>query len=149
METGEIVDAVAMVLFCCGPYLLVGGLVIALRLLAHPLDIQRIRQYISAQGGELLNAQWAPFATGWLGTRGARLYRIRYRDLNGHEHTATCKTNLLAGVYLSEDEVVQLTSAAPGGRTVDEINRSLYEENRRLKRDVEELQQTLTRYKRQ
>jgi hypothetical protein len=107
---------------------------ILLRLLAGSMDRARIRRYIESQGGEVLRCSWSPFGPGWLGEKSDRLYEVRYRDRQGNEHRAACKTSMLTGVYFSEDHVVRPAERPPGPRV-----ESLEEENRRLRQEVARL----------
>ncbi len=91
------------------PLLIVGLLVAALvaRLIAGSLDGSRIADYLQGKGAVLVSRRWTPFGKGWFGSEKERIYAICYRDRDGHEHQATCKTSLFAGVYLTEDRVVR------------------------------------------
>ena len=77
----------------------------AARLIAASLDRQRIAAYFATRGAEFLSASWRPFGNGWLGERGDRIYRVRYRDASGVIREADCKTRAFSGVYLSQDRV--------------------------------------------
>lgn len=89
--------------------LLIGGAALALvvRLVAGSMDRSRIAAYLKTRGSALLSASWKPFGNGWIGERGDRIYRIRYRDASGAIREADCKTRALSGVYLSEDQVIE------------------------------------------
>jgi hypothetical protein len=71
------------------------------------LDSHRVRNYVESQGGQLLSIKWAPFGPGFLGARKSRIYEVHYLDASGQTHEAFCKTSALAGVYFTEDRIVQ------------------------------------------
>ncbi len=82
-------------------------LLIGARLLEGMFDKYRIKRYIEARGGKLIRARWSSFGPGWLGNRNQRFYRIVYRDADGKDHRATCKTSLFSGVYFTGDTVLK------------------------------------------
>lgn len=86
--------------------LLVIGLVV-LRLFAGELDRDRVKAYIEARGGELLEVRWAPFGPGWPAEGASRIYRVRYFDKDRNERLAYCKTSMWSGVYFTWDNVVK------------------------------------------
>jgi len=139
METNDIITSY---LFCYGPLLLIGTVSIVALFIAHQFDTDRIRQYLARQGGVLLTKEWTPFGEGWLGEKNARIYRIRYQDCDGHEHTATCKTSMFAGVYLTADEIVQYVPAI-AAISPEDLNRRLQAENQQLRQEVEQLRREL------
>ena len=112
--------------------------IVIIRLIAGSVDHERIDEYISKRGGKVIERQWSPFGKGWFGTQNSRLYELKYVDKDGNIHQATCKTSALAGVYFTEDEIV-----GPA-REIKYSSREaeLEEENRRLKRQIEELKRT-------
>jgi hypothetical protein len=69
------------------------------------LDKDRIRNYIQDQGGRIISISWAPFGTGWFGSKNERIYEVVYYDADGDQHWATCKTSLFSGVYWTDDRV--------------------------------------------
>lgn len=99
------------------------ALALVIRLVAGTLDRERISQTIWQHGGEMLSCQWQLFGPGWLGDRN-RIYLVRYRDREGHEHEAYCKTGILSGVYLTDDWIV-------GRARPDEAARAETDETRR------------------
>lgn len=111
------------------------ALAVAVRLFAGALDGDRIRSYVESQGGQVLRKQWTPFGRGWFGSKNERIYEVEYRDAEGDVHEATCKTSVLAGVYFTEDRVVQRAQvpAEPASRA------ELEDENRRLRAELEQL----------
>jgi len=118
---------------------------IGFRLLAGSLDRDRVRQYITGIGGELLESHWAPFGPGWFGEKNARIYRVRYRDREGCIHVAHVKTSLMSGVYLTNDEVIsrpQPSLVAPRPKHLDlpEKPESVEAEKARLRQRLAELE---------
>ena len=110
------------------------ALLVCLRLTLGTMDGARIRTNIESQGGQLLDSEWTPFGRGWFGSAHERIYTVRYRDSAGNLHEATCKTSLFAGVYFTEDGVVE-----PGAPTHVE---SLEDENRRLRAELEQFRRS-------
>jgi len=82
------------------------GLLVGVRLLDGAIDKARIRRYVEARGGKLMQARWRLFAPGWLGNRNQRMYRVVYRDADGQNHLAHCKTSMFSGVYFTGDVVL-------------------------------------------
>ena len=115
------------------------GLVVLFRLLAGGLDSDRVREYVESRGGRLLESHWAPFGTGWFGTKNERIYEVRYLDKDGNEHEATCKTSMMAGVYWTEDKIVRYARQEEPAEPAE--TGSLEEENRRLREEIERLRQ--------
>jgi hypothetical protein len=111
---------------------------IVIRLAAGGMDHDRIRQYVEERGGTVLDSSWAPFGPGWFGEKSDRIYCVRYRDKDGNEHEAHCKTSMWTGVYFTEDHIVKyaerLTPAAPSESALETENRRLREELERLRR---------------
>jgi len=118
---------------------------IVFRLGAGGMDGDRIDEYIRSRGGELIDKQWSPFGKGWFGSEKHRLYEIRYYDADGNEHQATCKTNMLAGVYFTEDNIVSYPESCSAVDTQaavedpDEFVDSLIDENQKLREEIERL----------
>jgi hypothetical protein len=83
------------------------GVALALRVVAGSRDHARIRRHVAARGGRLLASRWAPFGPGWAQERIARTYLVRYRDREGNEHRAYCKTSSSSGVSFTDDQVVR------------------------------------------
>ena len=77
------------------------------RFLTHRLDRGRIDSYARGKGWRLESCSWRLFGPGWFGSQRERIYEIRYRDGDGRLHAAFAKTSALAGVYLSEDRVIE------------------------------------------
>ena len=125
-----------------------GGVVaiVAIRLMAGSLNHGRIREYIENKGGEIVEIQWDPFGPGWFGEKSDAIYQIKYLDRDGNEHLAHCKTSMFSGVYLTEDKIVKRKwqenqlqeSPSNGPLSLEEENRRLKEEIRRLKREQED-----------
>ena len=110
-------------------------LIVIIRLIAGSVDHERIDEYISERGGKIIERQWNPFGKGWFGTQNSRLYELKYEDKDGNIHQATCKTSMLAGVYFTEDEIIEPAKEIKYSSREAELE----EENRRLKRQVEDL----------
>jgi 5-methylthioribose kinase len=110
-------------------------IVIVVRLAAGGMDRDRIRLYIEERGGKVIDTFWEPFGPGWFGERSDRIYSVRYRDRDGNEHQAYCKTSMWSGVYLAEDRIVKNAASAPSEvQTLEAENQRLREELERLKR---------------
>ena len=110
-------------------------LIVIIRLIAGSVDHERIDEYISERGGKIIERQWNPFGKGWFGTQNSRLYELKYEDKDGNIHQATCKTSMLAGVYFTEDEIVEPAKEIKYSSRETELE----EENRRLKQQIDEL----------
>jgi hypothetical protein len=108
----------------------VGVVVLFIVVLGRLMDDGRVRRHIEKEGGVLLEKHWNPFGKGWFGEQNARIYDVRYRDRDGNTHKATCKTSALAGVYFTDDHIVD---QAHNSRD------ALLEENRRLRLEIERL----------
>lgn len=113
---------------------------IGCRLVAGQLNHARIRNYIESKGGTLLAIAWDPFGPGWFGEKSDAIYEIRFRDSEGNEHRAHCKTSMLSGVYVTEDKIVTRTRPSPP-RTSGGEKPSLEEENRRLREEIRRLKE--------
>ena len=118
-------------------------LAIIFRVVAGGMDSDRVGSYIREQGGVLLDKRWAPFGKGWVGEKDARIYRVRYRDRDGHIHEATVKTSMWSGVYFTEDRIVSRSSRFPENQTANgvEISNDLELENERLRRRIADLEE--------
>lgn len=63
---------------------------------------------------------------GWFGEKSDRIYEVSYRDQEGSVHKAFVKTSAWSGVYVTEDRIVEhSTAAAPPVRNLEEENREL------------------------
>jgi len=111
------------------------AIVIGIRLLIGSLDRQRISEYVEARGGKVVETTWAPFGPGWLGSNRERIYEVRYRDHEGNVHEAYARTNMLSGVYFTEDHIVHRVKPAIDEQEVE----SLEEENARLRAELDRL----------
>jgi hypothetical protein len=117
-------------------------LAIVIRLAAGGLDHDRVRQYVEARGGRVLESNWAPFGPGWFGEKSDRIYEVRYLDRDGNEHRAHCKTSMWTGVYFTEDTITRYADR-PQPRHSEPTPSSLEEENRRLREELERLKRGL------
>ncbi|MEN9361913.1 MAG: hypothetical protein RL095_3448 [Verrucomicrobiota bacterium] len=91
--------AAALVLFI--------GLAIVTRLVAGYWDRVRIDDYFRERSCILIGCDWDPFGPGSFGSK-ERIYKVRYRDEAGHMHQCHIKTALSAGVYSTEDRIIDL-----------------------------------------
>jgi hypothetical protein len=107
---------------------------LAFRLLAGGMDHTRVRQYIEAKGGRLIEAHWAPFGPGWFGEKSDRIYELRYLDADSNEHHAHCKTGLWTGVYFTQNDIVRQANFFSEQKAM-----SLEAENRLLRQELERL----------
>lgn len=138
--------AILFLMICAG---------VGVRIFAGSMDGSRIDDHIRERGGRLIDKQWTPFGPGWFGSQHERLYEVRYEDADGNLHDATCKTSVFAGVYFTEDRIVEAgrRTGAPGRSRevagpverpydVGSSARSrevLAAENRRLREEIERL----------
>jgi hypothetical protein len=87
---------------------------IIVRLLHGKLDHQRIRQYIEAEEGRLIEVQWLPFSPDWFRQWRDHVYVVRYVAKDGGRHVARCGTSGWSGVRLADDRVVQSAGGVDG-----------------------------------
>ena len=109
------------------------GFGVGFRLLFGTWNHERIRKYIADKGGTVTEIQWSPFGPGWFASNNDVIYKVRYRDRDKNEHLAYCKTGILSGVYLTEDKIIGMAQQPQTGVSLEEENRRLREELRRLK----------------
>jgi hypothetical protein len=111
--------------------LLVLVLVLACRLFAGSLDRKRIAAHFRERGQTVRSIVWAPFGTGWLGEKDSRIYKVHFEDSEGNTSSATAKTSMLSGVYLTEERAASTKRG-----------QALHEESRpgMSRREVEDLQ---------
>lgn len=119
---------------------------IGFRLLAGSLDGDRVRQYITSIGGELLHSHWDPFGPGWFGEKNARIYQVRYRDRDGCIHQAHVKTSMMSGVYLTNDKIIrrpqpQHEPPRPKHLDLPDKQETVAEEKARLRQRLAELEE--------
>jgi hypothetical protein len=84
--------------------------VVALRIIMHFVDKERIKDEVGARGGWVISIRWNPFARGWFFEKNERHYEVTYRNRAGAVVTTTCKTSFFSGVYWAEPQ--KLTGAA-------------------------------------
>jgi hypothetical protein len=72
-----------------------------------------VRNYLAAKGARLIQFYWAPTGPGWLGGR-RPIYRVVYEDVDKNLHQAYCTTEPLAGVYFTDDEIVERGNVSVG-----------------------------------
>jgi hypothetical protein len=101
-----------------------------IRFVAGVFDRERIKKYVESRGGKLLVAKWQLGGPGSAGTTGERFYSVRYRDRDGDEHHAYCKTSMLAGVYFTQDSLLTRNERN------QETREHLAAENRRLRTEL-------------
>jgi hypothetical protein len=80
---------------------------LAVRVMSGSMDRDRIGSYLGSRGGRVRSAAWAPMARGWAWRRHTRTYDIVYEDDRGNVRQATARTGLGAGVWLTDDRVLQ------------------------------------------
>lgn len=112
-------------------------LVIAIRLAAGGMDRSRIERYVEERGGKVLDAAWRPFGPGWFGEKSDRIYEVRFRDKDGNEHAANCKTSLWTGVYFTHDEIVKHVAQPEATGSAS----ALEAENQRLREQIERMKE--------
>ena len=120
------------------------GFVLLIRLTAGSQDHERIRRHLQERGYEPLDVVWEPFGRGWWGEKNDRIYSVRYRDPDGNEHQAWCKTSMWGGVFLSEDAPAvpkQRPKPAPIYIGPDDQVEQLRKENEKLRQELERLKQ--------
>ena len=108
---------------------------VAVRLLVGSCNHARIKWYIESKSGNVLDIQWVPFGPGWFGSQYDYIYRVHFRDCYGNDHLAYCKTSMFAGVYLTEDKIVGTKLQPQDSISLEDENRRLKEEIRRLKNE--------------
>lgn len=75
---------------------------LAIRVIMHFVDKNRIKDDIESKGGRVLAISWSPFARGWFFEKNERHYEVNYVDRSGQAVTTTCKTSLCSGIYWAE-----------------------------------------------
>jgi hypothetical protein len=113
------------------------AIAIVIRLMAGGMNHERIKNYVEARGGQIIDSAWAPFGPGWLGEKIAAIYAVRYRDRDNNVHEAHCKTSLSTGVYFTEDRIVEYAERpdTPPSASFKELEA----ENHRLREDLEKI----------
>lgn len=78
-------------------------------------DRDRVKAHIEERGGQLLSMKWTLDAPQFLFSRdvNARIYSVRFIDSGGETRQATCQTNWMSGVYLTEEALVNLDNRTP------------------------------------
>jgi hypothetical protein len=84
--------------------------VLALWLVFIHFDMERIRRHFHSENATIIFIRWCPFSHGWSLDKlqfgdGNRIYEARYQDTNGNLRHVWCKTCLLNGVTLQQDEL--------------------------------------------
>lgn len=113
--------------------------IVGIRLAAGGLDRTRVKEYVESRGGQVIETTWEPFGPGWFGEKSDRIYSVHYRDRDGNEHRAHCKTSMWTGVYFTQDSVVKRAAGDEAQARRSVTRESLEEENRRLRAELEEL----------
>lgn len=75
-------------------------------------DRQRIRAHFEERGDKCLDITWKIFGKGWFseygeGGSGNRIYQVSFSDQYGNKKQAWCKTALFAGVFLTDEKIVE------------------------------------------
>jgi len=128
-------------------YLIIGAIIIVgllLQLFAGGLDNDRIATEIKAKGGTLISKERNRFGSGWLGEESNRIYRVVYKDKEGHTHEAFVKTSMNTGVYFSKDNIIKYAQK----EEEEEPKLSYKEENKHLKLENAKLKEELEALKR-
>jgi hypothetical protein len=106
-------------------------------------DKSRVRENLQAQGATVVSLRRNYLLMDWFVEREFRSYHVHYRDRNGWEHGAVCKTTRGGAIFYADDKIVSEPNAgsAPSpavGQTseLDERIRDLEAENRRLKEEL-------------
>lgn len=68
-----------------------------------------IEQFITKQGGKILESSWIDLRPNKI--RGGPVYKVRFLDRLGNEHKAYLCVNLLGGVRFEEDHIVKLNQS--------------------------------------
>ncbi len=113
-----------------------------IRFMAGSQDHDRIRSHLQERGYEPLDVVWEPFGRGWWGEKNDRIYSVCYRDPEGNEHQAWCKTSIWGGVFLSEDApAVSKRRPMQGPIDIgpDDPVEQLRKENEKLRQELERL----------
>ena len=119
---------------------LVALVMLGFRLLAGSTDYDRISSHVKTSGGYVTRIHWVPFGPGWFGTKGDRIYEVRYVDREGSFHQAYCKTSAWSGVYFTEDRVIHRQGRHQHeGPLPDRVRMAALEaENRTLRAELQE-----------
>jgi hypothetical protein len=83
-------------------FILAIGAGLAIRVVMHFVDKNRIRQEIESKGGRVISISWDPFGRGWFFEKNERHYSVTYTDRSGAHVSALCKTSLFTGVYWAD-----------------------------------------------
>ena len=78
------------------------GVSVAIRIIMHFVDKDRIRREVEAKGGKIVSIAWNPFGRGWIFEKNERHYSVTYTDPSGATKSAACKTGLFTGVYWTD-----------------------------------------------
>lgn len=104
------------------------------------LDKSRITKYLTKRGDSVVDITWKIFGKGWLSEAGKesggnRIYRLTFKDRYGNQQQAWCKTAMLSGVYITDEEIVE--AAIVNGRELSDAEKValLEDELRKLKAD--------------
>jgi hypothetical protein len=106
---------------------------ILIRVVAGMMDGGRIEDHFSEDGKEFISKVWTPLGKGWLGDSSDRIYKVTYKDKEGHIHEAYCKTSMFSGVYITEDKIIEYNKEAMTNMM------NLEAENLKLKEEIERL----------
>lgn len=101
------------------------------------MDDKRVAEYIHNQGGELIESKWSPFGKGWGTERNDRIYQVRFRDQLGNIRKATVKTSRGAGVYFTDDHIIERA------KNILSVDAELEEENARLRKQIEDMRKQM------
>ena len=76
---------------------------LAIRVVMHFVDKNRIRDEVESKGGRIVSISWNPFGRGWFFEKNERHYSVIYTDRSGAQVSASCKTSWFSGVYWAEE----------------------------------------------
>ena len=110
-------------------------------IIARSMDRDRIRKYISQQGGKVISIRSSPFGPGWFWEENSRFYKVSYFDEKDAEHEADCKTSMYSGVYFTNDTTYTpiLSRKQIQEKQVSSRETELEHENKRLREELERI----------
>ena len=84
------------ILLYASSFLIMYGVI---RLFLYFNDTRYILDKTNEKGWKNVEVIWSPFAPGWIGERGERLYLVRYTDHSGISKQQFCKRGILTGLF--------------------------------------------------
>ena len=102
------------------------------------LDKNRISKYLLNRGDSVVDIAWKIFGKGWISESGKegggnRIYKLTFTDTYGNRKQAWCKTAMLSGVFITDENIVE--PAKVNGRVISDAEKValLEDELRKLK----------------